>query len=175
MKGVDMMTKSEVLEVSLKIMGVYCLVYAVFNLPSVISALSTLNNPIVSNKQLYVVSCVLPTVMAVIMSYILISYSRPISSILLAKTTSEEIPCYTLTFRDWLSMGVILLGLHYFVGSVYEVLLWLGVLCSVNNMHDTWAREISNVCMIPLSLILIFRSRVIVNLITALRAPANKE
>jgi hypothetical protein len=163
-----MANKGDILELVLKLFGVYLLFGFLSAIPmAILSISSTPFSEHIINKSLYYSLYASFPLLYLIFSMLLIFKGTAISKFLAGKQTSQDLsPSGEIPLHNRLSFWIILIGIFYFVNSAEGI-----VLASFKFTHTQlnpflWSDFITKTIKLILSLILIFKSTSIENLIS---------
>ena len=174
------MPKQAVLEISSKVLGLYCIVQFFQSTPAIIAAIIGQNREFISNQTLHIVKTSLYPLVFLTLAYILLTKSETISEIIGSKK-GKVVPGES-TYLDndalytKLHFWILILGICFFISAVATVLTGMVALSyKLKNgwfiLHDP---VLPQAITLILSIFYIFRSEQIANFLETKRNKRNK-
>jgi hypothetical protein len=167
------MTKRDAIEIGTKLFGLYCLMTAIITIPVALMAFSTKHPwPLTS----IILSCTIP-ILYFVLAMLFLSKGSMIVSLLTGESPAE-VPLETREAHgdSLLSLWVVIIGLYYFVSSSTSVIsqvIWvfLAFRDSYSVSPDSYhvSRLVAQILTLGMSLIFIFKSGRVVELINRVR------
>lgn len=175
------MSKQNVLEIVCKIFGLYCIVQFIRSTPAVLFSYGVDSTEVISisNITLHIFLRLLYPLMFLALSYIFIKKSEFIISLFESKTNdrneAEATLSPDLTIYSEMHFWIIILGIYYFISAVSTVLI--GIWTFTIKVKEGWFilhdPLLPQTIILVLSLICIFRSEQIANIIENKRKKLN--
>lgn len=160
------MSKQDIFELAVKLFGIYCFILFLQFLMAIGAAFSMETSEFVSNVTLYRISfCTMPF-FYLIVSLLLVFKGRAIAHMLAGGKTEivhvkeEAVPTY-----GRLSFWIILIGVFYFVSSASKIVSDAIAFPITHTGIFWWSRFLSQVLILVLSLVFIFGSKTVANII----------
>ncbi len=158
------MKKRDLLEIGIKLLAIYNLIRFLASIP-VLGALLTQNSEHIINRPLHIIiSCGL-CLMYLIITLVLLSKATPIAKSLSGDAVSEECSPKNLSMDRHLSLGITLIGIYYFVSSASTLVSQIMLKNMDFSGSHWWIRTTSQLLILILSLIFIFKSGCVEKLI----------
>jgi len=161
------MTKRNILEITTKIFGLYCLISFFRAVPMLGMTFITKEAEFITNKTLYILFTTLYPLLFFFLAYFFLRKSQLLVKLLApndtesSAQTAETQPAYAT-----LSFWVIIIGIYYFVSSA-SAIVSQSITLVITHPGMIWSKKplFSQVLILALSLVFIFRSNEIENLI----------
>jgi len=174
------MSKHAALEIVSKIFGLYCIVQFIRSTPAVIGAIVVDNPEFVTNKALHAVLMSLYPLIFLLLSFIFIRKTEFIVKLIESKPnnsdSTESILSQDNSAYSKLSFWIIILGIFYFISAASVFLIGIGTLAI--RLREGWFLThdplLPQTIILILSLICIFRSEQVAELIETKRKKLNK-
>ncbi|MDD5556110.1 MAG: hypothetical protein PHN82_02545 [bacterium] len=160
------MSKRDILEIGIKLLGLYCVISFFSSIPGIGMAINTANSDFVSSPFLYIFMPCLLSCAYLILAIVFLAEGHAIANRFIKDVPSEDTATQNTSILTTLSFWMILIGIYYFISSVASLISTSAYLTRAQLGTYSFAKLLSQAVIFILSLLLIFKSKAIAKFIT---------